>query len=230
MKTKTFIILLLISLSTFFVACEDENDNNGNTTNGDTPPPIIYLNGASDTSIALNTQWMDPGATAIDDVDGVVPVTVTGNVNKDLVGNYTLTYKASDSNGNTSIKTRIVRVKNEADTWAGTYTVTDNASGNTYTYTDNISISQTKNKYANVNKFRNYTNCTLELYFTEPITVNTSIIINSQSITCGDPYISRTFFGTGQITSITEHTFELFFNENDGTNTITGVENYQKNN
>jgi hypothetical protein len=29
MKTKTFIILLLISLSTFFVACEDENDNNG---------------------------------------------------------------------------------------------------------------------------------------------------------------------------------------------------------
>nr|HPM40798.1 DUF5011 domain-containing protein [Bacteroidales bacterium] len=195
----------------------------------DTTAPVITLKGSSDTTIALNSTWTDPGATAFDDEDGNVPVSASGVVNKDLVGTYTITYQASDAAGNISIKTRTVRVRNMADIWEGEYSVTDNGGGIEYTYTDYISVSQTQNTYVNVNKFRNYINGTLEFYFTNPDSVNTNIVVEAQYITCGEPYIDRFFYGMGQITSLTNKTFELFVNENDGTSTTTIVESYQKN-
>ncbi|HNQ20882.1 MAG TPA: hypothetical protein PKI46_07480, partial [Bacteroidales bacterium] len=131
--------------------------------------------------------------------------------------------------GNISIKTRTVRVRNMADIWEGEYSVTDNGGGIEYTYTDYISVSQTQNTYVNVNKFRNYINGTLEFYFTNPDSENTNIVVEAQYITCGEPYIDRFFYGMGQITSLTNKTFELFVNENDGTSTTTIVESYQKN-
>jgi len=195
----------------------------------DTTAPVITLKGSSDTTIALNSTWTDPGATAFDDEDGNVPVSASGVVNKDLVGTYTITYQASDAAGNISIKTRTVRVRNMADIWEGEYSVTDNGGGMEYMYTDYISVSQTQNTYVNVNKFRNYINGTLEFYFTNPDSVNTNIVVEAQYITCGEPYIDRFFYGMGQITSLTNKTFELFVNENDGTSTTTIVESYQKN-
>jgi len=194
----------------------------------DTTAPVITLKGSSDTTIALNSTWTDPGATAFDDEDGNVPVSASGVVNKDLVGTYTITYQASDAAGNISIKTRTVRVRNMADIWEGEYSVTDNGGGMEYMYTDYISVSQTQNTYVNVNKFRNYINGTLEFYFTNPDSVNTNIVVEAQYITCGEPYIDRFFYGMGQITSLTNKTFELFVNENDGTSTTTIVESYQK--
>ena len=219
-KINILLILGLVAL-VMFSCSNDSNDE-------DTTPPVITLNGPSDTTIALNTQWTDPGATAIDDEDGNVPINVSGAVNKDLVGVYTITYKASDAAGNISTKTRIVRVRNMADIWEGNYSVTDNSGGIEYTYTDHISISQTQNNYVNVNKFRDYINGTLEFYFTNPDYLNASIVINAQNITCGDPYINRYFYGMGQITSLTNKTFELFVNENDGSSTKSIVESYQK--
>ncbi|MGB4665719.1 MAG: DUF5011 domain-containing protein [Bacteroidales bacterium] len=220
-KINILLILGLVAL-VMFSCSNDSNDE-------DATPPVITLNGPSDTTIALNTQWTDPGATAIDDEDGNVPINVSGVVNKDLVGIYTITYKASDAAGNISTKTRTVRVRNMADLWEGDYSVTDNSGGIEYTYTDHISISQTQNNYVNVNKFRNYINGTLEFYFTNPDSLNASIVVNAQNITCGDPYITRLFYGMGQITSLTNKTFELFVNENDGSSTKSIVESYQKN-
>ena len=217
-KIKVLIILGLVVLVMF--SCNNSKD---------TTAPVITLKGSSDTTIALNSTWTDPGATAFDDEDGNVPVSASGVVNKDLVGTYTITYQASDAAGNISIKTRTVRVRNMADIWEGEYSVTDNGGGIEYTYTDYISVSQTQNTYVNVNKFRNYINGTLEFYFTNPDSVNTNIVIEAQYITCGEPYIDRFFYGMGQITSLTNKTFELFVNENDGTSTTTIVESYQKN-
>ena len=216
-KINILLILGLVALVMF--SCINDKD---------TTPPVITLNGPSDATIALNTQWTDPGATAIDDEDGNVPINVSGVVNKDLVGVYTITYQASDAAGNISTKTRTVRVRNMADIWEGDYSVTDNSGGVEYTYTDHISVSQTQNNYVNVNKFRNYINGTLEFNFTNPDSLNASIVVNAQNITCGDPYITRLFYGMGQITSLTNKTFELFVNENDGTSTKTIVESYQK--
>ncbi len=217
-KIKVLIILGLVVLVLF--SCNNSKD---------TTAPVIALKGSSDTTIALNSTWTDPGATAFDDEDGNVPVSASGVVNKDLVGTYTITYQASDAAGNISIKTRTVRVRNMADIWEGEYSVTDNGGGIEYTYTDYISVSQTQNTYVNVNKFRNYINGTLEFYFTNPDSVNTNIVVEAQYITCGEPYIDRFFYGMGQITSLTNKTFELFVNENDGTSTTTIVESYQKN-
>jgi len=217
-KIKVLLILGLVVLVMF--SCNNSKD---------TTAPVITLKGSSDTTIALNSTWTDPGATAFDDEDGNVPVSASGVVNKDLVGTYTITYQASDAAGNISIKTRTVRVRNMADIWEGEYSVTDNGGGIEYTYTDYISVSQTQNTYVNVNKFRNYINGTLEFYFTNPDSVNTNIVVEAQYITCGEPYIDRFFYGMGQITSLTNKTFELFVNENDGTSTTTIVESYQKN-
>ncbi len=217
-KIKVLIILGLVVLVLF--SCNNSKD---------TTAPVIALKGSSDTTIALNSTWTDPGATAFDDEDGNVPVSASGVVNKDLVGTYTITYQASDAAGNISIKTRTVRVRNMADIWEGEYSVTDNGGGMEYMYTDYISVSQTQNTYVNVNKFRNYINGTLEFYFTNPDSVNTNIVVEAQYITCGEPYIDRFFYGMGQITSLTNKTFELFVNENDGTSTTTIVESYQKN-
>ncbi|HOH94516.1 MAG TPA: DUF5011 domain-containing protein [Bacteroidales bacterium] len=217
-KIKVLLILGLVVLVMF--SCNNSKD---------TTAPVIALKGSSDTTIALNSTWTDPGATAFDDEDGNVPVSASGVVNKDLVGTYTITYQASDAAGNISIKTRTVRVRNMADIWEGEYSVTDNGGGMEYTYTDYISVSQTQNTYVNVNKFRNYINGTLEFYFTNPDSVNTNIVVEAQYITCGEPYIDRFFYGMGQITSLTNKTFELFVNENDGTSTTTIVESYQKN-
>ncbi len=217
-KIKVLLILGLVVLVMF--SCNNSKD---------TTAPVIALKGSSDTTIALNSTWTDPGATAFDDEDGNVPVSASGVVNKDLVGTYTITYQASDAAGNISIKTRTVRVRNMADIWEGEYSVTDNGGGIEYTYTDYISVSQTQNTYVNVNKFRNYINGTLEFYFTNPDSVNTNIVVEAQYITCGEPYIDRFFYGMGQITSLTNKTFELFVNENDGTSTTTIVESYQKN-
>jgi len=217
-KIKVLLILGLVVLVMF--SCNNSKD---------TTAPVITLKGSSDTAIALNSTWTDPGATAFDDEDGNVPVSASGVVNKDLVGTYTITYQASDAAGNISIKTRTVRVRNMADIWEGEYSVTDNGGGMEYMYTDYISVSQTQNTYVNVNKFRNYINGTLEFYFTNPDSVNTNIVVEAQYITCGEPYIDRFFYGMGQITSLTNKTFELFVNENDGTSTTTIVESYQKN-
>jgi len=217
-KIKVLLILGLVVLVMF--SCNNSKD---------TTAPVITLKGSSDTAIALNSTWTDPGATAFDDEDGNVPVSASGVVNKDLVGTYTITYQASDAAGNISIKTRTVRVRNMADIWEGEYSVTDNGGGIEYTYTDYISVSQTQNTYVNVNKFRNYINGTLEFYFTNPDSVNTNIVVEAQYITCGEPYIDRFFYGMGQITSLTNKTFELFINENDGTSTKNIVESYQKN-
>lgn len=76
----------------------------------DTTPPVITLNGLDTMSVPLNGVWADPGATAIDDVDGVVTVTASGTVNTGVNGTYTITYTATDSSNNTATKTRSVVV------------------------------------------------------------------------------------------------------------------------
>lgn len=77
----------------------------------DTTPPVITLLGPNPDSVELGATYVDPGATAEDAVDGPVPVQVTGFVlNAPLGAESTLTYRASDSLGNTAEVTRTVVV------------------------------------------------------------------------------------------------------------------------
>ena len=92
---------------------------------GDTTAPVITLNGSNPMSITKDEAFTDPGATALDAVDGVRTVTVTGSVVNSVVGTYTITYSATDVTGNISIATRTVNV-----VLANTYDITATAGAN----------------------------------------------------------------------------------------------------
>jgi len=85
--------------------------NNGITMNiNDDTPPVITLKGKSPVYLKLGEKYKEAGATATDNVDGIVDVEMSGSVDSGRVGTTTLFYMAKDRIGNTSITTRIVNV------------------------------------------------------------------------------------------------------------------------
>jgi hypothetical protein len=87
----------------------------------DTNAPIITLVGDSEITLDLQTPYQELGATAIDDEDGELIVEISGDVDINLKGVYTITYTATDEAGNIAIEDRIVNIVNSADFLAGNY-------------------------------------------------------------------------------------------------------------
>ena len=83
---------------------------------GDNTAPVITVDGDATVYHKQNTTYTDAGATAQDDVDGVVAVTddSTSVVDTSVEGTYTVTYTASDNNNNTATATRTVIVDGTA--------------------------------------------------------------------------------------------------------------------
>ena len=101
----------------------------------DNVPPVITINGSNPDSVELGSTYSDPGATANDAFHGSTAVSSSGSVDTNTVGSYTITYTATDKDGNTATATRTVNV---VDTTAPEVTVTgDNPAttelGDTYT-------------------------------------------------------------------------------------------------
>jgi hypothetical protein len=78
--------------------------------NIDVVPPVITLNGDNPMVVGVGSTFVDPGATAVDNVDGSIPVSVSGTVDTSTPGTYTLTYTAEDSSTNVATATRTVIV------------------------------------------------------------------------------------------------------------------------
>ncbi|MFA6325210.1 MAG: DUF5011 domain-containing protein [Candidatus Paceibacterota bacterium] len=76
----------------------------------DTIPPIITILGDNPQTVYLGSSYIELGATALDILDGVCTVNKTGTVDVDTLGNYIITYTASDVAGNISTSTRLVKV------------------------------------------------------------------------------------------------------------------------
>lgn len=68
-------------------------------------PPVLSLIGADTIWLEQGFAYNEPGASAIDFVDGDISgsVLITGSVNTTQIGNYTLTYSVSDQAGNMAI-------------------------------------------------------------------------------------------------------------------------------
>jgi len=79
-------------------------------TSLDMTSPLIKLNGNTQYTVIKGGQYIELGAYAIDDRDGTLPVLITGRVNNKKIGNYPLTYTATDKSGNTSSVNRMVQV------------------------------------------------------------------------------------------------------------------------
>ncbi|MGI6324392.1 MAG: immunoglobulin-like domain-containing protein [Bacilli bacterium] len=83
-------------------------------TRADNDKPIITLKGSATTQIIIGNKYYESGYTATDSCDGDLTkkVKVTNNVKFNKLGTYSVTYEVSDSNGNTTIVTRTVKVVN----------------------------------------------------------------------------------------------------------------------
>ncbi len=80
----------------------------------DTTPPVITLNGAPTVTMSLNTSYIDEGATAVDNIDGLITDTIqvdTSGLITTAVGTYAVTYTVSDRAGNQASATRTVIVQ-----------------------------------------------------------------------------------------------------------------------
>ena len=78
--------------------------------NVDTVKPVITLVGANPQTLTVGQSYTELGATAIDNVDGIVAVTVSRNVDMTTAGTYPITYTAVDNAGNVSSVERVVTV------------------------------------------------------------------------------------------------------------------------
>lgn len=129
----------------------------------DTTAPVITRTGNATVTVPVKTAYTDAGATASDNVDGNITarISVTGAVNTNVVGTYTLAYNVTDAAGNAATTVyRTVQVKdttipvitmlgsttvsvkrNKAYTDAGA-TAADNYDGN---ITNKITVTSTVN-------------------------------------------------------------------------------------
>ena len=75
--------------------------------------PEITLNGEKEIVLEIGTEFIDPKATAKDEIDGDITnkIIIEGTVNTDVAGEYTLTYKVTNSSGKQATVTRKVIVK-----------------------------------------------------------------------------------------------------------------------
>ena len=86
------------------------SDNAGNTASAirsvnivrDSVPPVLTLRGNNPLSLTVNDTYAEPGATAIDNVDGNISanIRIRGQVNASQVGTYILIYQITDRGGN----------------------------------------------------------------------------------------------------------------------------------
>lgn len=80
----------------------------------DDVPPTITLNGSAHLYIKQNEEYKENGAKAVDEKDGDLTekIETSGVVDSSKIGEYTISYKVSDTKGNEAVATRKITVSN----------------------------------------------------------------------------------------------------------------------
>ena len=92
------------------------NDGRGNLGAGDITTPVIQLTGADPVPVEVEGTYIDAGATATDEIDGILTdrIVTVNLVDTAVVGSYIVTYNVFDSSGNaatTVTRTVVVGVR-----------------------------------------------------------------------------------------------------------------------
>ena len=103
---------LILAGSTAGVLEIHANNGIGRLGLGDRIRPEIELLGEASVNIPAGQEYVDPGATALDDIDGDITdkIEVSGSVNSTVVGTQSITYSVADRAGNSVSVTRTVIV------------------------------------------------------------------------------------------------------------------------
>jgi len=103
--------------------------------------PIMTLIGSSTMVVYTDMVFTDLGATAVDETDGALAVTVSGAVDTTIPGDYVLTYTAIDAAGNGSSLQRTVTIEDAPVTGANNFYIV--APSGTYTVYPDIPLAMT---------------------------------------------------------------------------------------
>ena len=193
-------ICMAISAAIFTGCSKDE----------DTTAPVISLNGDQSMEIELQENYVEPGATAVDGEDGDITVSITGIVNNDLKGDYTITYSATDNSGNTATAERTVTVVNSADFLGGNYVnATDTCLASPpSSFNATVSVSNTENGVFSISNFGAFgSSISVELLYdsgTNKITgttpqglgggANLTNIFTASAVTSNSPVIFKVYY------------------------------------
>lgn len=141
----------------------------------DTTPPVVTLVGDAVVDVMLNGTYTDEGATATDDTDNDLTVSSDFDVVVDFttVGEYTVTYTATDEAGNPGTETRTVNVYIAPENLVGSWTTTDDCG---YTWTTTVTESSADDKIV----FDNFAGIGSGFTITATVS-NTAVTIASQS-------------------------------------------------
>jgi hypothetical protein len=90
----------------FTISVTDVNENPVDTT-----PPVITLNGDNPLTVLWGLTWIDDYSAFDAGDNAAVTVNRVNPVDTKVPGSYTVTYTASDSQGNSATNTRIVNVR-----------------------------------------------------------------------------------------------------------------------
>ena len=194
-NTALFAVILTIEL----MGCKKKDEG----TPADTTAPVVKLKGSSSVVVSLNTSYVDSGASATDNHDGTLGVTnniTSNNPNVNRVKTYTITYTATDAAGNVGTATRTVRVKNDAEDYAGNYSVADTCNGIAKpVYTQILRVDSFQNNLIHFSLFANYTNNT-GIYAVKNSLSNLEINPAQTAISIGT--------STGGLCDVADHTFQ----------------------
>ncbi|MCU0435316.1 MAG: DUF5011 domain-containing protein [Bacteroidia bacterium] len=178
MKKQVFALaaVAMIAGTLTFTSCAKE----------DTVAPVITVTGGNSFTQNLPAifgqgTWTNPTVTATDDEDGeITSINVSGTVDPDLAGTYTLTYTCSDAAGNMATETVTVNIVNEAQFLAGTYDAdSDTCQQSTVIdYDGDVNVSTTVNNAVSFNDFGGFGN-NVNLAGTRG---NGTITVNAQAI------------------------------------------------
>ncbi|QMS85095.1 immunoglobulin-like domain-containing protein [Candidatus Xianfuyuplasma coldseepsis] len=76
----------------------------------DTTAPVLTMNGDDELHLEVFSDYLDEGVTGVDNLDPLVNILTDSNLDLSVLGEYTITYRATDENGNSSSITRTIHV------------------------------------------------------------------------------------------------------------------------
>jgi len=202
-RFQTEVLVLLSLVLVLSISCKKQDDER----------PVITVNGPDTLQVGVNTKYIEYGATAIDNEDGVLVPMIEGLVNVNSAKTYKITYSVADEAGNNAAAYRLVLVKNLLDNLAGSYqahkvgfdTLTGLATDSS-DFTQVVGFSTTVNGRLTFTKFANITFA--------PSSTKINVDVNGNAITIPQQnanIISVKHFYRGSGTLLNNNTMQITF-------------------